>query len=556
MKINYLCYTNIEDKGCRFMQTTYIFGHKIPDTDSVCASISLSYLKNKLGSKTEPRVLGTLNKESKFVLNYFNIPEPSFLNDVKVQIKNMHYSKEAMIEEHVSIYETYKLLTILGVTGLPLVNKSKMLTGYVNVKEISKYLIEGDITYLNTSYDNILDTLNAKEILRFDDEITGNILAASYKSETFINRIRLDKSDILIVGDRYKIQEYAINSGIKLVILVNNYALPNNLMELAKEKKVNIISVSMGTFKAANMIKLCNYIKLLNNNPDPITFTTSDYRNDFIETSSKLGHTNYPIVNKKGICLGMMRLVDVSDFERKQVILVDHNQQSQSVDGIEEANIMEVIDHHNLGTIGTSFPINFRSMPVGCTCTIIYKLYEEARVEIPKSIAGIMLSAILSDTLLFKSPTCTSIDIEVGEKLAKIAGVEIQEYGTKMFKAASSVSGMSVDEIIHSDMKTFKYSDSTMAIGQVMTMDFDEISKRQEEFVNSLNTMCTIGNYKMALLFVTDIIKNGSYLFFNESSKEIIEEAYGIEDANQGVYLDGVVSRKKQMLPPLLEVEK
>lgn len=538
------------------MQSTYIFGHKIPDTDSVCASISLSYLKNKLGYKTEPRVIGTLNKESKFVLDYFNIPEPSFLNDVKVQIKNMHYSKEAMIEEHVSIYEAYKFLVELSVTGLPLVNKNKKLTGYVNVKEISKYLIEGDITYLNTSYDNIIDTLGAKEVLRFDDEIEGNILAASYKSETFINRVRLDKSDILIVGDRYKIQEYAISSGIKLVILVNNYILPDSLMEIARKNKVNIISVPMGTFKAANMIKLCNYIKLLNNNSTPISFTTSDYRNDFIEISSKLGHTNYPIVNKKGMCLGMMRLVDVSDFERKQVILVDHNQQSQSVDGIEEANIMEVIDHHNLGTIGTTMPINFRSMPVGCTCTIIYKLFEEARIEIPANIAGIMLSAILSDTLLFKSPTTTSMDKEVGNTLANIAGVDIEEYGTKMFKAASSVAGMSVEEIIHSDMKTFKYSNSNMAIGQVMTMDFDEIRTRQDEFVNSLNTMCNLGNYKMSLLFVTDIIKNGSYLFFNEDSKEIIEEAFGLDNATQGIYLDGVVSRKKQMLPPLLEVEK
>lgn len=538
------------------MQTTYIFGHKIPDTDSVCASISLSYLKNQQGYKTEPRVLGNLNKESKFVLDYFNITEPSFLNDVKVQIKNMHYSKEAMIEEHVSIYDTYKLLSALEVTGLPLVNKSKKITGYVNVKEISKYLIEGDITYLDTSYNNILETLGAKEILKFNDEIEGNVLAASYKSETFINRVQLDKSDILIVGDRYKIQEYAISSGIQLVILVNNYILPEALMKLARENKVNVISVPMGTFKAANMIKLCNYIKLLNNNPAPITFTTSDYRNDFIETSSKLGHTNYPIVNKKGLCLGMMRLVDVSDFERKQVILVDHNQQSQSVDGIEEANIMEVIDHHNLGTIGTSLPINFRSMPVGCTCTIIYKLFEEAHIEIPKNIAGIMLSAILSDTLLFKSPTTTSIDIEVGKELAHIAEVDIDEYGTKMFKAASSVAGMSVEEIIHSDMKTFKYSNSTMAIGQVMTMDFDCISSRQDEFVNSLNIMCNLGNYKMALLFVTDIIKNGSYLFFNESSKEIIEDAFGLEEAKQGVYLDGIVSRKKQMLPPLLEVEK
>lgn len=538
------------------MQTIYIFGHKVPDTDSVCASISLSYLKNKMGLNTEPRILGTLNKETKFVLEYFNVPEPEFLNDVKVQIKNMHYNTEAMVEEHTSIYETYKYLVQCGVTGLPLVNKNKKLTGYVNVKGISKYLIEGDINYLYTSYNNILNSLNAIEILRFDEEIEGSILAAAYKSETFVNRVNLKPDNIIIVGDRYKIQEYCVQSGIKLMILVNNVRLSDDLMEIARKNKVNVVSVSMGTYKTSNMIKLCNYVKLLNINADPVTFNVYDYRNDFIDVSSKLGHTNYPIVNKKNICLGMMRLVDSNDFERKQVILVDHNQQSQSVDGIDEANILEVIDHHNLGTIGTSMPINFRSMPVGCTCTIIYKLYQESGIKIPKDMAGIMLSAILSDTLLFKSPTTTDVDIEVGKELARIAGVDIEEYGTKMFKAASSVAGLSVEEIIHSDMKTFKYGDSTMALGQVITMDFDELLERKDEIVGALNKMCEFGNYKVALLFVTDIIKNGSYLFFNDNSEEIVEEAYGAEHASQGIYFDGIVSRKKQMLPPLLDLQE
>ena len=538
------------------MQTVYIFGHKMPDTDSVCASISLSYLKNKLGMKTEPRVLGALNKETKFVLDYFNIPEPEFLNDVKVQIKNMNYNTEAMVEEHTSIFEAYKYLVQCGVTGFPLVNKNKKLTGYINVKGISRYLIEGDINYLYTSYDNILKTLNAKEVLRFDDEIEGNILAAAYKSETFVNRVKLNPDNVVLVGDRYKIQEYCVESGIKLMILVNNVKLSNDLLEIAKKNKVNIVCVPMGTYKTSNMVKLCNYVKLININSAPVTFNVFDYRNDFIEISSKLGHTNYPIVNKKNICLGMLRLVDSSEFERKQVILVDHNQQSQSVDGIDEASILEVIDHHNLGTIGTSMPINFRCMPVGCTCTIIYKLYQEAGVKIPKDIAGIMLSAILSDTLLFKSPTTTSIDVEIGGELAKIAGLNIEEYGTKMFKAASSVAGLSVEEIIHSDMKTFKYGESNMAIGQCITMDFDELLERKDEIVVGLNDMTEHGKYSVALLFVTDIIKNGSYLFFNDNSEEILEEAYGIEHANQGVYLDGMVSRKKQMLPPLLELEE
>ena len=538
------------------MQTIYIFGHKMPDTDTVCASISLSYLKNKQGYNTEPRVLGTLNKETKFVLDYFKIEEPEFLNDVKVQIRNMHYNKEAMIEEHISVYEAYKEMVKFGVTGFPLVDKHKKLTGYVNVKEISKFLIDGDITYLNTSYDNILNTLNGTSITRFDDEIEGNILAAAYKSETFINRVKLDKNSILIVGDRYKILEYAINSGIKLLIMVNNGILPSDLLNLAKQNKVNIISVPLGTYKCANMIKLCNYVKLLNINPNPITFSPIDYRDDFIDISSKLGHTNYPVINKKGICVGMMRLVDVNNFERKQVILVDHNQQSQSVDGIEEASILEVIDHHNLGTIGTSTPINFRSMPVGCTCTIIYQLYKEANVTIPKDIAGIMLSAILSDTLLFKSPTTTEVDIEVGKELAKIASINIEEYGMKMFKAASTVSELSVYDIIHSDMKMFKYDDSNIAISQIMTLDFDDIHERVEDVITELNNMCEYGGLKIALLFVTDVIRNGSYLFYNEKCKDIIEEAYGIDEIYQGIYFDGVVSRKKQMLPPLLDLEE
>jgi len=535
--------------------STYIFGHKVPDTDSVCASISLSYLKNKLGDKTEPRVLGTLNRESKFVLDYFGFREPEFLNDVKIQIRNMQYNKEAMIEEHASIYRTYKLLSAKGVTGFPLVDKDKKLTGYVNVKQISKHLIEGDFNYICTSYDNILETLNGKEVLRFDDEIEGHILAAAYKSQTFIDRVDLDKKDVLILGDRYKIMEYAVDSGIKLIVLVNSTEFPDNLREKAIKNKVNVITVPLGTYKCSNMIKLCNYVKLLNVNPNPITFRVGDYRDDFIDISSKCGCTNYPIVTNKNVCLGMIRVVDVNDYDKKKVILVDHNEISQSVDGLEEASILEIIDHHNIGNLGTAVPIDFRCMPVGCTCTLIYKLYQEAGVEIPKDIAGIMLSAILSDTLLFKSPTTTPLDIEVGNALALIAGENIEEYGYKMFKAASSVQGKSIKEIINYDMKTFKFGDRNVAVGQVMTMDFDDIARKQNELVEHLNSMYGAG-YKMCLLFVTDVIRNGSYLFYNDDAKEFIEDAYNVNNIEQGHFFEGVVSRKKQMLPPLIELSE
>ena len=315
------------------------------------------------------------------------------------------------------------------------------------------------------------------------------------------------------------------------MLLVNNSMLPNDLYEVAKKNRVNVIRVPMGTYKTANMVKLCNYFKLLNVNTNPVSFNVFDYRNDFLEVSNKLGHTNYPIINKKNICLGMMRLVDANNFDRKKVILVDHNQQSQSVDGIDEAEILEVIDHHNLGTIGTSMPINFRCMPVGCTCTIIYKLYQEAGVKIPKDIAGIMLSAILSDTLLFKSPTTTALDIEIGEELAKIAGLDVQTYGTKMFKAASSVAGLSVEEIINTDIKTFKYGDSNMAIGQVITMDFDELLERI-----------------LLLSEVSELKKVSSYIYENS--------AMVMAEFNLGVNVNDKSSEIKNKLDSLIAIAK
>lgn len=539
------------------MEKIFVFGHKNPDTDSVCASICLSYLKNKLGENTEPRVLGTLNKESKFVLDYFKIKEPEFLNDVKVQIQNMHYEKDAMIEEHQSIYKTYKNLMEHGYTGLPLVDYKNKLTGYVNVKEISKYLIDGDLTYLNTNYTNILETLQAKSILQFDDQIEGKILAATYKSETFINEITLNKNDILIVGNRYKIMEYAVTSGIQLLIMINNIELPKELLEIAKKNKVNVVSVPIDTYECANMLKLCNYVKLININPEPISFSVYDYRNDFIEITNKYGHTNYPIVNRENECLGMIRLIDQNTFSKKKVILVDHNQSSQSVDGIEEADIMEVVDHHNLGTIGTSIPINFRSMPVGCTCTLLYKLFEEANVEIPKDIAGLMLSAILSDTLLFKSPTTTETDKIVVKALSEIAGIDYEKYGMEMLKAGASLKGKSKEEVLNMDFKNFTIGEKKVGIGQVFILDIDEINQDKQGYIDLINNTAENKEYDVITLFATDIIKNGSYIYFNDNAKNILENGFHTENLEQGHYLDGMVSRKKQMLPNIMEeIEK
>ena len=536
------------------MKMTYVIGHKKPDTDSVCASISYSYLKNKLGWTTEPRVLGNINKETKFALDYFKVEEPKYLNDVKVQIKNMSYLKDAYINEHTSIAKTFEELQRLGVTGLPLVDENNKLKGYINVKEMAKNIIQGDIYELNTSYQNILEVLNGKEVLKFDDEIKGEIIAAAYKSKTFTEGIELNHNNILIVADRQYIIDYAIDCGVKLIIIVGDRTFPKELIEKAREKQVNVISTPDSTYVTANRMKLCNYIETININPNPVKFTDSDYRDDFITISNKLGHTNYPIVNQDNTCVGMLRLIDQNNYEKYNVILVDHNQPAQSVDGLEEADIMEIIDHHNLGNLGTQIPIQFRSMPVGCTCTLIYQIYKENNIEIPENIAGLMLSAILSDTLLLKSPTTTDMDVEVARKLAAIANLDIQEYGMAMLKAGSSIAGMSISEIVEEDFKTFKIGETSIGIGQVMTLDFEEIAKEMPKYIAHLDEMCVKNNYKLAVLFVTDAVKNGSYLLYSTGSEAVVAEAYKIKEAAEGTYLPDMVSRKKQMYPALAAV--
>ncbi|MGM9834158.1 MAG: putative manganese-dependent inorganic diphosphatase [Bacilli bacterium] len=536
------------------MQTTYIFGHKKPDTDSVTACIALSYLKNMLGEDTEPRLLGTINKETAFVLNYFNVEEPRFLSDVKVQMRNMKFNQDAKILENASIDDTFKKMNELGVTGLPLIDKSNVLTGYANLKEIARYLIEGNVGDLYTSYDNIVKTLNGRKVLKFDDEIKGSILAASYRSTTFLERVKLTKEQVLIVGDREPIQEYAILSKVKLMIIVGGNTLNQRLYVMAKENHINVIETGYTTYKTANILKISNYIKMININKDPIKFYLHDYRKDFLEIANKYGHTNYPIVNKKNECLGMIQLIDANNYEKKKVILVDHNQLDQTVDGIEEAEILEIIDHHNLGNIATNSPINFRIMPVGCTSTILYKMFKENHIEIPKNIAGLMASAIISDTLLFKSPTTTNYDKEVCLALCEIAGIDPEKYGMEMFKSGSSIRGMTVQEIFNQDFKTYKaYDSSNLGISQVFTMDFDSIEKDKNEYIELLNSMHDMYNYKVAVLCVTDIIRNGSYLFYNEEAKELLQDSYNLKDIYQGIYIDNLVSRKKQMLPLILE---
>ncbi len=533
--------------------TTFIFGHKSPDTDTVCSSIALSYLKNALGDKTVPKVLGNINNETKFVLDFFKVNVPSYLNDVRVRIKNVKYDKKAYINENRSIDEAFKLMQKQNITAIPLVDDKKMLTGYVTLKELAKYLINGNREEVYTTLDNIIETINAKVIVKCDDIIKGTTLIAGLSFKALEQAFLLNSDDILIVGDRYKVLDYAIKSKVKLVILPLNINLEKKIIKKAEANGVNIIASELDSFQIATKITLSNFIKNININKNPVTVHNDDYFTDFKMMTHKINHTNYPVINKKGECLGLIRLTGPNDYDKQKVILVDHNNLAQSVDGIEEADILEIIDHHNLGAIGTNVPINFRSKPVGCTSTMIYEMFIQEKVNIPSDIAGLMLSAILSDTLLLTSPTTTEDDKNAAVKLANIAKVDMDKYGLEMIKAASSIEGMSVKDLIKSDFKNYVVGSKNLGIGQVMTLDFDRIKENIDEYVHVLDEMVDT-NYNIVVIFITDIIKNGSYVIYNTKASDLIEDAFGLKNVHEGLFLPKMVSRKKQILPSILSV--
>lgn len=536
------------------MNKVLIFGHRKPDTDSVCGAISLSYLKNQVGVASEPRILSEINLETAFALKKFGISVPKYLNDVKLQIKDIKYKKKYYVEENTSIYDTYKFIYDKKITGIPLINNNKKFIGYVSLKEIANELIISDSNSLDTTFDNIANTLNASSVLKFDDDIKGNTLAVALPYRMFISNIPLDENSIVIVGNREHIIDHALKNKIKLLIIINNRELTDAEFKLAQENKVNIIITPYDTFKTARMITLANPIKSIKRSSSTVCFNTQDYLSDFLDVSSKVKHTNYPILNSNGTCDGMLRVIDTNEVSKKKVILVDHNDPGQSVEGLEEAEILEIVDHHNIGSISTHNPINFRNMSVGSVNTIIYTLYMEYGVKIPKDIAGIMLSGIISDTLLFASPTTTDLDKKAAAVLAKIAGVNMDEYGMELLASGVSIKGLTIDEVIYKDFKNYTAGEYKAGIGQVFTTTFNDYVNDIDKYVKRLNEIADNNNYKVVCLFVTDFINNNSYALFNSEAASILSEAYNIDNIKEGELLKGFVSRKKQIVPNVLDI--
>ncbi len=534
------------------MNKIYIFGHKNPDADSVCSSITLSNLKNKLGMNTEPRILSPINKETEYILNRFNISVPEYLNDVRVQIKDVNYHKDYIINENESIYEAFKKMNDNAITGLPLVDDADNFKGYVSLKEVASEMIYNENLFIDTTFDNIASILETKDYIKFDNQITGYAHAATFDDETFIKDIELDEKSIVIVGDRETIIKHAINLNVKLIIMVKGKKLTEELEKEARKHKINVIMTNKSSFKIARVLCLTNPIKSIKRGTDTVTFTIDDYLTDFNEETNKLKHTNYPILNSRGKCLGMLRTIDAHEVTKKKVILVDHNMRAQSVDGLEEAEILEITDHHNIGDINTSSPINFRNMAVGAVNTIIYYLYRENNVKIDKTMASLMLSGIISDTLLLQSPTTTEKDRLVAKDLAHIAKLDLNTYGLELLSSGVSIEGLTANDILFKDFKIYKVGNYNMSIAQVFTTDFKYFEPRVKEIVEELNRVSKNHDYKSCVLFVTNFLTNNSYVLFSDNSKKILELAYGLDNIQNGDILKGVVSRKKQMVPYIM----
>lgn len=537
-------------------EKVYVFGHQKPDTDSVTSAISVAYLKRMLGMNAEARILGEVNKETKFVLKYFKVKTPAYLDSVKLQIKDVDYYKGYYILEDSTILDTYNYFDKLGITGAPIISSNKKIKGVVTSKDIVSRIVEDDKEYVSTSYDNLLKSVEGTEVLRFDDEISGKIVVATVKSETLLNENKLDSDTILIVGERINVINYAIDSNVKTIIFVGGNDINNDQLKKAEDKKINIIKTNFESFKTARRVMYSEYIKNIMNDNKFYKFNQNYYFYDFLKEARKLGHNNYPVVGRRDECLGLIRVTDKNIKHNKKVILVDHNESTQSVEGLNEATIIEIVDHHKIGDLSTSDPINFRNMAVGSTNTIVFQMFRERHIDIPYEIAGMMISGILSDTLCLTSSTTTDLDKITVNLLANEMNLDYKSYYKEMLKAGTSIDGLTKKEVLTQDYKNFQVEDKKYAVGQTITLDIDNIMKDKDEYISLMEEKKKDHDLELILFIITDVLKNGSYILYTSGCEEMLSESFNINDVYEGVFIPGMTSRKKQVVPYINEYIK
>ena len=542
----------IKNRGDAEMKTVYVCGHKNPDTDSICSAIAYAHLKRITeGINAIPVRLGPINRETKFVLDYFGIEEPIFIENVYTQVQDIKFDKPLIFKENTSMFEAWNAMMEKNIRTLAVVDDENKLIGIATVGDLAKAYLSSahELSKYRIPIENLLATLKGEILLRYLDYIEGNILVAAMSKENVLKRIK--EGDTLIVGDREDIQEAAIQKGVKALIITGNNQVSEKILDLAKKHEVTIIKVSPDTFDTVKLLNQSIPLSYVIKKEDIVSFRLTDYIDDVKEVMLKYRYRNFPVLDEEGRVVGLLGRRHILDYERKNVILVDHNEFSQAVEGIEQARILEIIDHHRLGTIETDQPILFRNHPVGSTATIINRLYEEKGLIPDPKIAGIMCAAILSDTLVFKSPTCTPEDVIAAKKLAEIAEIDINEFGNQMFKAGTSLEGKTVEEIFYTDFKEFTVNKYKIGIGQVNTLaDPGELKK---DLISFMEKVRSDKGYDILLLMLTDIINEGSEILFVGDNKELLERAFDVKIQNNSFYLPYVISRKKQVLPPLVK---
>ena len=532
------------------MEEILVFGHKNPDTDSICSSIAMSNLRKQQGFNAIPCRLGEINKETKFVLDKIGIKSPKLLKTVSAQITDLSYVEKSTVSTEDSIKEALDLMTKENFSSLPVIDTEGYFKTMLSISDIANTYLEIDYSDLFSKYSTTFE--NLKEALE-GEVISGNYpegeIASNLKEASELESLK--KGDIVITTSLTDGIDKSIQAGARVVIVCcrkGDFISPRVTSECA------IMLVRHSFFKSISLISQSISVGgILNTDKVLFNFNKEDFLSEIRGIMKDANQTNFPVLEDDGKVYGTIRTKHLIDFHRKKVIMVDHNEFSQSVEGIQDAHILEVVDHHKFANFQTNEATKIRTEPVGCTSTIVYGLYKEAKIEPDEKTALLMLSAILSDTLLFKSPTCTSRDVEVAKELAKLAKVDnIQKYGMEMLVAGTSMAKSSMKEIINQDKKVFPIGDMEIAVAQINTVQIEELSARKEEIAKEIEHEIGKYGYSLFLFVVTDIINSNSLVFTYGKEIELVENAFKKEVVNNEILLENVVSRKKQIIPFLM----
>jgi manganese-dependent inorganic pyrophosphatase len=538
----------------------YVSGHRNPDTDSICSAIAYSYLLNATNKyNAVPVRLGEINRETEYVLKRFGVEHPVLLKTVKQKVEDLNYDKVTVFSKDLTLKTAWFLLKQQNLKSAPILDEHGQLLGLLSTSNIIEgYMDQWDSEVLKkakTPVENVIDTLEANVIYLNESlkVVEGDIhIAAMSGSEA---KKRIHENDVVIVGgDRSDDLEELISVKPSLIVLTGSLTADENVVKKCEEQGISIISTPYNTYQTSQQIVQAIPVEYVMIKGDIKTFSTDDTLDYMKEVMSETRYRGYPVIDLNNRCVGSISRFALLKGLRKKVILVDHNERGQSIPGIEEADILEIVDHHRVADIQTVGPLLFRGEPLGSTATIVTKMFDELDVEMPSHIAGLLLGAVVSDTLLFKSPTCTPVDTKIAKKLAKIAGVDIQEFAMEMFKAGTSLVGKTVDEIFNQDFKKFSFDNLQVGVAQVNSMDIEGFLPYKKDMLDYMNKFAEDNNLEFTLLLLTDIINANSEIFVGGPRPELVEKAFNVQLTECQGTLVGVISRKKQVVPAITAV--